>query len=232
MWSFVMTSVAILIKTKSLRKVINLQFSDENKVVLGLSAFDYIVSKNGEKYYVSKFIDCVRQVQEDYLFDDIKKNEIVIDIGAGIGGFSIPAAKKARHVYAIEPMTTELLRENILLNKAKNITVLAIALGNGSIKKISWGGESKIIQTKKLTEIKRICGGCDFIKIDCEGGEWEITAEELKGIRRIEMEVHNIGFPLSQIEEKLKQADFDYKIRNQPDANLGLWTIHARRTCG
>jgi FkbM family methyltransferase len=232
LWSFIKTSIVILIKTKSFRKVINLQFSDENKVVLGLGMFDYIVTKNGEKYYVSRFIDCVRQAQEDYLFDDIKKDDIVIDIGANIGGFSIPASKKARHVYAIEPITTEMLKENILLNKAENITVLEIALGNGSVKKIEWGGRSKIIETKTLAEIKNICGGCDFIKIDCEGGEWEIKAEELEGIRRIEMEVHKVGFSLSLMEERLKQAGFDYKIEIQPDANIGLWTIHARRNCG
>jgi FkbM family methyltransferase len=231
-WSFVRTSIAILIKTKSFRKVINLQFSDENQVVLGLGMFDYIVTKNGEKYYVSKFIDCVRQVQEDYLFDDIKKDDIVIDIGANIGGFSIPASKKARHVYAIEPMTTEMLRENIRLNNVENITVLDLALGNGAANKIEWGGRSKIIKTKTLADIKNICGGCDFIKIDCEGGEWEIRAEELENIRRIEMEVHKIGFPLSLMEERLKQAGFDYKIQYQPDANIGLWTIHARRNYG
>jgi FkbM family methyltransferase len=231
-WFFLKTSIKILYKTKSFRQVINQQFSDENKVVLGLSGFDYIVTKNGEKYYVSKLIDCVRQVQEDYMFDDIKNDEIVIDIGASIGGFCIPASKKARHVYAIEPMTSDMLRENIQLNSVDNITVLDLALGNGSVKKIEWVGRSKILETKSLTEIKNMCGGCDFLKIDCEGGEWEIKPEELKGIRRIEMEVHKVGFPLSLMEERLKQAGFDFKIKIQPDSNIGLWTIHAWRNGG
>lgn len=77
-----------------------------------------------------------------------------------------------------------------------------------------------------------MCGGCDFLKIDCEGGEWEIEAEELKGIRRIEMEVHKIRYPLTLMEERLKQAGFDYKTQKQPDANIGLWTIHAWRNYG
>ena len=232
MWSFLKTSIMILYKTKSFRKVINLQFSDENKVVLGLGVFDYIVTKNGEKYYVSKFIDSVRQAKEDYIFDDIKKDDIVIDIGASIGAFSIPASKKARHVYAIEPITPDMLRENILLNESQNITVLDLALGNGSVKKIEWVGRNKIVETKRLAEIKDLCGGCDFIKIDCEGGEWEIKTEELQGIRRIEMEVHKVGYPLSLMEERLKQAGFVYKINIQPDGNIGLWTIHAWRNDG
>jgi len=36
-------------------------------------------------------------------------------------------------------------------------------------------------------------GGCTFLKVDCEGGEWFIESEELRGIRRIEMELHRMG---------------------------------------
>jgi hypothetical protein len=33
-------------------------------------------------------------------------------------------------------------------------------------------------------------GGCDFLKCDCEGGEWLMNPEDLAGIRRLEMELH------------------------------------------
>jgi hypothetical protein len=35
-----------------------------------------------------------------------------------------------------------------------------------------------------------MAGGCDFLKCDCEGGEWQIRPGDLAGIRRIEMELH------------------------------------------
>ncbi|HMV50520.1 MAG TPA: hypothetical protein PKD31_22460, partial [Blastocatellia bacterium] len=40
-------------------------------------------------------------------------------------------------------------------------------------------------------------GGCDFLKCDCEGAEWQIDPDDLAGIRRIEMELHQppIGGP-------------------------------------
>jgi len=232
LWHIIKTSIKILIRTKSFRKVINAQFSDENKVIVGLGAIDYVVTKDGDKYYMSKLIDTITQVQQSYMFDDIDKDDIVIDIGASIGGFSIPASKKAKHVWAVEPMTPDMIRKNILLNKRKNIDVLSIALGDGKTIRLEWQGKNRIIKTKTLTDIKNICGGCDFLKIDCEGYEWDIKTGELEGIRRIEMEVHKIGFPLSIMEERLKKAGFTYKIQNQPEGNIGLWLIHARRKNG
>lgn len=228
-WYFVITSIKIFIQTKSFREVVNRQFSDGNKVVIGLSMFDYLVTKWGDKYYMSKLIDNVRQAGEDYIFDDIKKEDIVIDIGASIGGFAIPASKKAKRVWAIEPMTPDMLERNILLNERKNIDVLEVALGDGRTRKLEWLGKTKMVETKQLTEIKNICGGCDFLKIDCEGCEWDIKPEELKGIRRIEMEVHKVGFPLSLMEERLKKAGFKYEVKKQPEGDIGLWTIHATR---
>ena len=202
-------------KTKSFQKVINSLFYDKNKLIIESPEYiDYVVMRDGNKYYMSRLINGVMQAQQDYVFDDIRKDDIVIDIGASIGGFSIPASKKAKYVYAVEPMTLDLLRKNILLNERKNIDVLDVALGDGKTAIIEWLGESRTVKTKTLSEIKKMCGGCDFLKIDCEGCEWNIKPEELDGIRRIEMEVHKVGFPLSIMEERLSKAGFSYEVEN------------------
>ena len=53
--------------------------------------------------------------------------------------------------------------------------------------------EKKTLVGSSLTELINLCGGhVDFLKCDCEGGEWCVTKEELKNIRRIEMELHCI----------------------------------------
>ena len=221
--------IKVFFRTGSLREVINRLFYDKNKIVVPLKYYDYIVTKKGEKYYLSNLIQGVADVQEDYIFDDIKKSDIVVDIGASIGAFSIPVSKKAKKVFAIEPMTPNLIRSNIKLNKIKNIKVFDIALGDGKTTKIEWLGKSLTVKTMTLQDIKNICGGCDFLKIDCEGYEWNIKPEELMGIRRIEMELHKIGFPISDMEKTLSLAGFDYTIKNQPEADIGLWIIHAKR---
>ena len=50
---------------------------------------------------------------------------------------------------------------------------------------------TKDVECKSLKEIITLCGGkIDFLKCDCEGGEWCIKSDEIKDIRRIEMECH------------------------------------------
>ena len=60
------------------------------------------------------------------LIDAVKKDEIVVDMFAGIGYFSLGIAKKAKKVYAIEknPVAFKYLKENIELNKIGNIIAI------------------------------------------------------------------------------------------------------------
>jgi FkbM family methyltransferase len=190
---------------------------------------DYIAMNDGNRYYMCKTINSVRQVQLDYNFEDIEPSDIVIDVGACIGGFSIPASRKAKHVYAIEPMTPDMVTKNVLLNERNNISVLPIGLGDGKLTQIEWQGNKKLCITKTLVDIKQECGGCDFLKIDCEGCEWCIKPKELQGVRRIEMEVHNIGYPITMMEHMLTEAGFDYTITLR-NGKIGLWIIHAERS--
>jgi len=212
----------------------------EDAIMLGKDLQNHIsaiITDTGDKYIPSRNLVTFLQVQEDYHFDDIRENDIVIDIGACIGGFSIPAAKMSRCVYAIEPITVERLRENIALN-GRDITVLVAALGDGQPHKISWENQHRYLRTLTLERIKEICGGCDFLKVDCEGCEWAIRPEELKGIRRIEMEVHKIkGLApgtnvLEQMGKKLETAGFSYikgKGRGNSSLSMNSGIIHAWR---
>jgi FkbM family methyltransferase len=65
----------------------------------------------------------------------LRKGDVVVDIGANIGTFSLRAASLVGHggvVYACEahPQTAELLRRNTKLNDTQGIIVLAHALGD------------------------------------------------------------------------------------------------------
>ncbi len=60
------------------------------------------------------------------LVKQVRKGEVVVDLFAGIGYFTIPLAKfsKANHVWAVEinPVSFGYLEENIVLNKVSNVT--------------------------------------------------------------------------------------------------------------
>jgi FkbM family methyltransferase len=139
-----------------------------------------------------------RQVTEvpEYWMEDIRRDDRVLDIGANIGAFCIRAAKRSDQVSAVEPVTTDLLEANIALN-AVNVRVFRAALGDGSLSETEWDGTRSLTPTFRLPDLIRAAGGCDFLKCDCEGAEWQMVPGDLAGIRRIEMELHQppVGGP-------------------------------------
>ncbi len=96
---------------KSFQDFLNNRFRDENRVILDSEYVSHIVLKNGDLFYVSKDIGSLTSVYEEYQFDDIRKEDIVIDIGANIGGFCIPVSRISSHVYAVEPVTVSELEK-------------------------------------------------------------------------------------------------------------------------
>lgn len=132
-----------------------------------------------------------RQITEvpEYRFDDISPDDFVLDIGANVGAFCLRAARFSRHITAVEPVTADILEENVRLNHA-GIRIVRGALGNGRPAEIVWDECRCISTTYTLGTLIRMAGGCDFLKCDCEGAEWFIRPRDLEGIRRIEMELH------------------------------------------
>ena len=83
---------------------------------------------------------------------------------------------------------------------------------------------------KKIIEI---AGGCDFLKSDCEGAEWQIVPEDLNGIRHIEMELHvpPIGGPPNPALLDYIGKQYTFEIERKPvHAVLGVMgVLHAER---
>jgi len=146
-------------------------------------------------YHLDKYFCLVDQAVTEYDYSDIRETDIVLDIGACVGGFSLEVHKKVEHVYAVEPIFIDELCANLELNQANNVAVITCALGeSGTMQHISFVDKTIDVQCKSLYEIIEICGGhVDVLKIDCEGGEWHIKPCELNNIRRIEAEVHSFN---------------------------------------
>jgi FkbM family methyltransferase len=135
----------------------------------------------------------LEQVEEDYSVDDVSAEDIVLDIGANFGGFTLRICNKVKHVYSVEPLFVEELNKNIELNGYSNVTVLPFALSNEDLE-IEFGNKKRYVKSKNFSELKKLCGGhIDFLKMDCEGGEWCIQPSELEGIKRIEAEIHSVN---------------------------------------
>ena len=198
-------------------------------------AAPWFLTRDGIRFYREGTRIPCRQVfyVPDYYFDDIRKDDIVLDIGANAGAFCIRASRFSDNVVAVEPLIPDILLKNIVLNES-GVEVLDVALGDGSVKDVVWDGIRKTMRTATLKSIIALAGGCDFLKCDCEGAEWSIRPDDLDGIRRIEMELHIppiCGPPNPALLEYIGQR-YEFHIDHIPvHGPMGLMGyLHAERS--
>lgn len=182
----------VRIRSSSFQNYINCRYDREKYEALPISYLEKsIYPHKGYKFYLNEFITYLDTLDQEYRTDDIRKSDIVVDIGANVGLFAIQQAKKCRHIFCIEPLYHNILNKNIELNEIKNCMVINCGLSGKKTEMIEYHNKKDFINCKTLSEIKEDIGGrIDFLKLDCEGGEWSIKSEELKSIRRLEIELH------------------------------------------
>jgi len=205
---------------------------DRTNIIVGSKFIDYFVTKDGAKYKVDN--NCSNYILEatynEYDWSDLKSDDIVLEFGATIGDQTIRIAKKVKKVYAVEPMYTNELIENIKLNRLFNVTVISLAVGDGeNTVNISHNSNIKtnILSYKPSEIISRINDKITFMKCDIDGGEWYIKPDDLKRIKRIEMEVHPNMYPYEKYNPNLIPYIKDhYNVKITPHKN-GSYILHA-----
>ncbi len=130
----------------------------------------------------------------DVILNNVKTSDIVLDVGAHIGYFTMLMAKLvggSGHIYSFEPrpLNYKMLENNIKTNKLTNVTIKTLAIGNKTGKvnfdATTGTGTGHISKdgniTVEITTVDKFCKDENitpsFIKIDIEGGE----VEALKG---------------------------------------------------
>ena len=188
---------------------------------------------------------CVHKTREpfstEFLQKFVKEEDIVIDIGANIGYYSLMEAQLANKgkVYAIEPIPTnvDLLKKNVELNAYKNIFVYQFAIGdkNGVGKmyiydKCNWCSFIKNPMGNIVNEVKVPLMTLDtfvneyvdqspsFIRMDVEGYEYQIIRGAAKVLEnkplKLCIELHPHLMPRKNMVELLnilKQKGFEIK---------------------
>lgn len=225
MWD-IKTILKDLYHTRNLQEFINRRFKDNSKIILSKNAI-ITISTDYASFYLDDMSHTIGEVS-DYSLEDLRPTDIVLDIGGCIGAFSLKVCKNVKWVYAVEPIMTEQIRKNVQLNNIQNITIFNCALGEKELD-LNWAGRTKNINGLSLSEIIKLCGGhIDFLKSDCEGGEWCIEPCDLQGIRRIEIEVHKYkeNHDFTNFKNMLRNAGFDCTTTRISDKTI---LIHAKR---
>lgn len=125
----------------------------------------------------------------DAFFSFLRSNDIFYDIGANVGLYTLPMAKKAAQVISIEPEPEifNRLEANVKHNNLTNVRCFNSALGNFtgestlSLKTFRVGDEGEKIEVIKGDDLIKRYGlpKPTAVKIDVEGAELKV----LKGMR-------------------------------------------------
>ena len=152
--------------------------------------FDWgIMENDGLKHLLTK------ELFEDKIYNilyDVSEGDVVVDVGASVGPFTYSILdKKPSQVYVFEPSKTEF---PTLVKNTRNHPVCqinkAIWDGDGMTNAIGTYFFDGYVETMKfktfreLYSIERI----DFLKTDCEGGEYHIF-----NLENMEYLINNVG---------------------------------------
>lgn len=216
--------------------------------------------RNGCRFKVRSLMD-VWIIKETCLDHDYETHAVpiqpgwtVLDIGAGLGDFaiSIAYAHPECRVYAYEPFpeSYRLLEENIVLNGLRNVTTAPVAVGarSGELTLFATGAAVQHTTSSASAEAAHFTVPglsledvfethgltiCDFLKMDCEGGEFDILfhapESTLARIAHLCLEYHDgvTEFTHTDLATYLQQRGFQVHITPNPvHSHLGFLYAH------
>jgi autotransporter strand-loop-strand O-heptosyltransferase len=175
---------------KQINKIINKEVMEEKT--------DEIVFDWGKKsnWYVDA---AIKEIFEDDIYErffEVEEGDIVVDLGASLGPFTYKILpKNPKQCYVVEPLSYQIdvLHKNV---GRDNVKIIQGAITDKKKIEISWDNITESVPTFTFKEfleennIKHI----DFLKCDCEGGEYDVfqqsNIEFLKTIPKIVTEFH------------------------------------------
>ena len=208
--------------------------------------------KNGASFLMTHPSDVL--ITKETLFDDVyrvhklKKANTIVDVGGGIGEFSIMCALKFPHasIYAFEPdkKSFDILTKNVEINRCANISAIPKAVGkkkhytlyiseeNDRSSTAVGKGERAYVKGVRIQEITK--KPIDLLKIDVEGAELDvlqsIREDSYRQIACIVLEFHNYLLKNvdMQVKKFLEQREYQCEISYDP-YNASIGYIYAKR---
>jgi autotransporter strand-loop-strand O-heptosyltransferase len=175
---------------KEINKIINKEVMEE---IIDDKPFDW-----GKKsdWYVDA---AIKEIFEDDTYErffEVEEGDIVVDLGASLGPFTYKILpKNPKQCYVVEPLSYQIgvLHKNV---GGDNVKIIQGAITDKKKIEISWDGVTENVPTFTFKEFldENNITHIDFLKCDCEGGEYDVfqqsNIEFLKTIPKIVTEFH------------------------------------------
>jgi FkbM family methyltransferase len=157
---------------------------------------------------------------------EIAPGERVIDVGANVGAFTVLAARHGARVDAYEPHpdTFEHLERNTagLSVRCVRAAIVAAPPDSGTVGLETGTSDThhrvaaEGIDVPALALADAIGRGCDLLKLDCEGAEFELVhdtdAEVWSRVRRVACEVHPWAGQVAAFVDRLEAIGFSVHL--------------------
>jgi FkbM family methyltransferase len=184
----------------------------------------YHVMSNGEHKHMGQYHkeSIIQEIFIDKCYEkffEVEEGDIVLDVGASVGPFTYSILhKKPKHVFSFEPSEREF---KTLVRNTLGFPVTHINKGISNVNSIVmndhlFGGEDQMesITFSKFVDLYNI-NKIDFLKTDCEGGEFDIfNIENLHWIK------NNVKKIVGEWHLKLQGHDNIEKFRQFRDVYL------------
>ena len=170
----------------------------------------------------------IREIYVDNCYEkffEVNEGDIVLDIGASVGPFTYSILdKKPKHVFCFEPSYREFktLVKNTIGNPVthinKGITDKNSIVENDEL----FGGETEMegITFKKFIDLFGV-DKIDFIKTDCEGGEYHIFNDD-----NMDYIKNNVNKIVGEWHLKLENHNYVEEFRHFRDTYLKQFPNH------
>ena len=175
---------------KEINKIMN---KEEKSIEIDEVTFDW--GKKSE-WYVSQ---ATQEIFEYNIYErlfEVEEGDIVVDLGASLGPFTYSIlSKNPKQCFVVEPLSyhIDILNKNV---GQENVKIIQGAISDKKKLEITWDNITETSPTftfKEFLDDNNI-NKIDFLKCDCEGGEYDVFSksniEFLKTIPKIVTEFH------------------------------------------
>jgi FkbM family methyltransferase len=176
-----------------INEINNIMNKEEKSVEIDEVTFDW--GKKSE-WYVSQ---ATQEIFEYNIYErlfEVEEGDIVVDLGASLGPFTYSILpKNPKQCFVVEPLSyhIEILNKNV---GQENVKIIQGAISDKKKLEITWDNITETSPTftfKEFLDDNNI-NKIDFLKCDCEGGEYDVFSksniEFLKTIPKIVVEFH------------------------------------------